>query len=452
MAQLLIRDTFGRYNQLSQAQKIELRNSVIFLTDTQQIVVDNVFYGMSTDAAESLNTVIEKVNNLKYFDGITDGKVTAACTGVGALSIVGKEDAIVEVGGEGFEISVSIKEGTIDGTLSINGNDIKLTGFDDLVSRVTAIEEDIITFKDQVAKGKVSSVTSKSQAIVVDNSDTVNPVLDLKTDNGLGEIGDVTFTYSDNGLAGRVNVPFKNVSETDKVLVLADNGHLSTVLGLNYSKRTTESAAKINLTGKDNTVIASIDATDFVVDGMLSEAELVDYNSVGVVDGNQYLKLTWNTDSGKDPKVMFVNMKDLIDVYTGQNLILENISVAEADRRPVANGMSVDTAIGNIVLDIKDIKDTTSSNNSGFEAFRDRPEGFATSDQGDKADSAIQTITPIVSGTYITIESKVSDNNITLTPKLTIESMEEAGEQPHGLAESADVKKYIESLLSWGTL
>lgn len=454
MAKLLVKGTLERFNQFTAEQKAAYNDSIVFLSDTQQILVDGIFYGMSIEAAEKLNDVIDKVNKLNFFNGVADNKGNQCGLDEGERSLLqfnGLEDAIVTVDCDGVSISVSIKEGSVDGTLSINGNDIKLTGFDTLVERVTAIEEDIASFKDEVAKGKVTSVTSKSTAIVVDNTDTTNPILDLKTDNGAGEIGDVTFTYSDNGLAGKVNVPFKAISANDKVLTLADNGHLSTTLGLTYSKRAEGVAAKITLTGKDNTVLAEIDATDFVVDGMLSNAELVDYNAEGVKDGNQYLRLTWNTDSAKDPKTMYVNMKDLIDVYTGQNLILENISVAEADRTNVKNGMSVDTAIGNIVLDIRDIQNTASDNNSAFEAFRDRPEGFATAEQGEKADSAIQTITPAVSGKYITITSEVSDNNITLTPELTIEAMADAGEDPHGLAESADVKKYVNDLLSWET-
>lgn len=54
------------------------------------------------------------------------------------------------------------------------------------------------------------------------------------------------------------------------------------------------------------------DATDFVKDGMLTSAELA-VNPEGQEPGT-YIKLTWNTDAGKQP--MYINVSSLIDTYT----------------------------------------------------------------------------------------------------------------------------------------
>lgn len=62
-------------------------------------------------------------------------------------------------------------------------------------------------------------------------------------------------------------------------------------------------------------VLTEIDASDFVKDGMLSNAELV-VNPDGETAGT-YLKFTFNTEAGKQD--VFVNVTSLIDVYTGGN-------------------------------------------------------------------------------------------------------------------------------------
>lgn len=99
------------------------------------------------------------------------------------------------------------------------------------------------------------------------------------------------------------------VQPDDKFLTLTDT-LLSVVASLNYNTET----KKIQLIGKDGTAVSEIDATAFIKDGMLSNAELV-VNPDGQSAGT-YFKLTWNTDAGKD--VMYVDVTSLIDVYTAK--------------------------------------------------------------------------------------------------------------------------------------
>ncbi|MDO4465441.1 MAG: hypothetical protein Q4C49_00325 [Bacillota bacterium] len=106
-----------------------------------------------------------------------------------------------------------------------------------------------------------------------------------------------------------------SIADNEKVLSLSDAKKLSTTLGLNYD----ETSKKIQLTGKENAVIADIDATAFIKDGMLNSAELV-VDPEGQAAG-AYIKLTFNTDAGKDP--IFVNVSSFIDTYTSgdENLL-----------------------------------------------------------------------------------------------------------------------------------
>ena len=99
------------------------------------------------------------------------------------------------------------------------------------------------------------------------------------------------------------------VDPNDKFLTLTDK-LLSVVASLNYDTET----KKIQLIGKSGTAVSEIDATAFIKDGMLDSAELV-VDPAGKPAGT-YFKLTWNTDAKKE--VMYVNVTDLIDVYTAE--------------------------------------------------------------------------------------------------------------------------------------
>lgn len=96
---------------------------------------------------------------------------------------------------------------------------------------------------------------------------------------------------------------------SDKVLTSGASGLLSNI-SLKYIQKVTEgepAPAKIQLLGKDSAVISEIDASDFVMDGMLENVEL---------EGNN-LKFTFNTDSGQD--IITVDLSKYIDVYSAGN-------------------------------------------------------------------------------------------------------------------------------------
>lgn len=80
--------------------------------------------------------------------------------------------------------------------------------------------------------------------------------------------------------------------------------------------------------GEESTVVSTWDYTEFyqeaVKDGILDSVSLVVIPSEGeeVVDGRvegTYLKFMFNTSSGKEP--IYVNVTDLIDIYTGSSYI-----------------------------------------------------------------------------------------------------------------------------------
>lgn len=146
-------------------------------------------------------------------------------------------------------------------------------------------------------KQAVTSVEGNG-AISVEDGDTGDIGLSLKLDSS----GNVTLTQSTSGLKASYDDPMTGVSSSDKLLALSGKNVTATV-GLTYDSGT----KKINLTGKGGTVIASVDASDFIKDGMVQSVEL---------EGNN-LVITFNTDAGAEP--ISVDLSKFLDVYTAGN-------------------------------------------------------------------------------------------------------------------------------------
>lgn len=81
------------------------------------------------------------------------------------------------------------------------------------------------------------------------------------------------------------------------------------------------------------------------------------------------------------------------------------------------------------------------------------PIGVASSAQGAKADTALQNITASSSSDYLTLStsSKKGDSQ-GITGNLNIQSIKSASTESKGLAESYDVKQYVDNMLVWKEL
>lgn len=300
MAQLLVRGTSSAWNSVP--NKAEYADSIVFLTDTNQIVVNGIYYGMSKEASDRLDAVITKVDNLKYFNGISNGVETYMISSPGILTITGEGDIVTDIDEtKGLVIKVSIKEGTTNGTISVNGTDVAVHGLGSAA------------YKDESYFGKATEIT------------------DLQD-----QIDDITA----NSLS---------VSTTDKVLSVTGTT-ISSKLTLEYNK----TDKRIYLRGKDDsTFISEIDTTDFIVDGQLANAEL---------DGDE-LVLTFNTDSGKQP--IRIDLSKYIDAYDGSNLKLKPIEIPTEYTDP-KGGDSINEAIALLIKKDRELKseiDTLNSDN-----------------------------------------------------------------------------------------
>lgn len=182
--------------------------------------------------------------------------------------------------------------------LTISAAGLKLAGIDDAIAE--AIQE--------VSGGIVASVTATADKGIEVAGTTTNPTIGLKIDS----TGNVKLSTGANGLKASYEDFATGIDATDQVLT-ANATKLKANLGLQYDSE----AKQIKLTGKSNAVIATIDATDFIKDGMVQSVEL---------EGNN-LVITFNTDAGAEP--ISVDLSKFLDVYTaGNGITISGKSIA----------------------------------------------------------------------------------------------------------------------------
>lgn len=121
--------------------------------------------------------------------------------------------------------------------------------------------------------------------------------------------GNVTLSLGANGLKAEDTTALRDV--TGQNFIKKNGTDVEGHLNLTYNTET----KKINLEGFDSSIIASIDATAFIKDGMINTVELV--TDPKSHDPGTYLVITFNTDAGKD--AIYLDVTSLIDVYRGTN-------------------------------------------------------------------------------------------------------------------------------------
>ena len=238
---------------------------------------------------------------------------------------------------------------------------------------------------------------------------------------------------------------------------------VGSTLGLTYDS--TNKAIK--LTGIGGSEIASIDASEFIKDGMV--------DNVKFTEATKILTITFNTASGKE--AINVDLSALVDAYNGANLKLTAASGFAKDtvldsaintlKTDIINAAAAgvtkfggktgeitvkggQTANGTVNLEMADNELKASIVGLGSAAYTNSA-NYATAAQGSKADTAIQTVREANTGTYISVAAAKSGTAINLTPSVTVQAVATAGSNK-GLAEASDVKAYADNLFAWEEL
>lgn len=162
-----------------------------------------------------------------------------------------------------------------------------------------------IATSDDLTRKVTKVVAADNKGIEIGGSGQT-PTVGIKLDPTQGN---VTLSLGANGLKAEDTTALRDVIGQNFIKKNATNveGHLN----LTYNTET----KKINLEGFNSSIIASIDATAFIKDGMINTVELV--TDPESHDPGTYLVITFNTDAGKD--AIYLDVTGLIDVYQGTN-------------------------------------------------------------------------------------------------------------------------------------
>lgn len=155
-------------------------------------------------------------------------------------------------------------------------------------------------------KRKVTRVVAAANKGIEIGGSEQTPTVGIKLDPTQGN---VTLSLGTNGLKAEDTTALRDV--TGQNFIKKNGTDVEGHLNLTYNTET----KKINLEGFDSSIIASIDATAFIKDGMINTVELVT-NPESYSPGT-YLVITFNTDAGKD--AIYLDVTGLIDVYKGTN-------------------------------------------------------------------------------------------------------------------------------------
>lgn len=162
-----------------------------------------------------------------------------------------------------------------------------------------------IATSDDLTRKVTRVVAAANKGIEISGSEQT-PTVGIKLDPTQGN---VTLSLGANGLKAEDTTALRGV--TGQNFIKKNGTNVEGRLNLTYNTET----KKINLEGFDSSIIASIDATAFIKDGMINTVELV--TDPESHDPGTYLVITFNTDAGKD--AIYLDVSSLINVYQGTN-------------------------------------------------------------------------------------------------------------------------------------
>lgn len=162
-----------------------------------------------------------------------------------------------------------------------------------------------IATSDDLTRKVTRVVAAANKGIEIGGSEQT-PTVGIKLDPTQGN---VTLSLGANGLKAEDTTALRDV--TGQNFIKKNGTDIEGHLNLTYNTET----KKINLEGFDSSIIASIDATAFIKDGMINTVELV--TNPESHDPGTYLVITFNTDAGKD--AIYLDVTSLINVYQGTN-------------------------------------------------------------------------------------------------------------------------------------
>ena len=297
------------------------------------VTAENYTEATGLATADNIGQIIY-VKSTETIGETTYGAGAYIVSGLGTVMKLAQSSASGDVAGDIAHLQQSVTD--IKRDVSTNKDAIAaVNGKIDIINGAAAVAGSVDN-KIEAAKTELTGKINDVKVTAGDNSVTIGAngrtvsvkvkadadnALKLDAEGGLyvtapktkeikGETGNAVTVVTG---ADETTVIKLGIAEGEKVLTQTAAG-LKSSLKIDYSNQT------VRLLGAGDTVISSFDASAFVKDGMLSDAELVTATESSPVNGNTsgtFVKFTFNADGGN--KVIYLDVTSLIDVYTAGN-------------------------------------------------------------------------------------------------------------------------------------
>lgn len=271
--------------KLAVAEDLERLDNIYFLGD---------ILTLTNESLSTIATILTPYANFK--EAVDSKKIFIAKTQYGQYYV-----RVSKINGDSYLIN-AIVSGEDNNTHILKFRATYSGNNWDSISNLTKYS---IATSDDLARKVTRVVAAANKGIEIGGSEQT-PTVGIKLDPTQGN---VTLSLGANGLKAEDTTALRDVTGQNFIKKSGTNveGHLN----LTYNTKT----KKINLEGFDSSIIASIDATAFIKDGMINTVELV--TDPESHDPGTYLVITFNTDAGKD--AIYLDVTGLIDVYQGTN-------------------------------------------------------------------------------------------------------------------------------------
>lgn len=393
--------------------------------------------------ATDLQTAIEALDADKSGSNTNNDITVQVVEADGKITAVNVSDTLKSVAHTGAAADVKLSEGvSVIAATDVEGALVEIAteidNMDLIATDVVALSADGLSLKagkisetdGKVAIGDAATLVEFSQATSSDNKVATMADVTAAQNNAtvVGEKAIDVVAATGEGATGKVVK--LNIDTADKVLTQSGAGLLANI-SLTYDT----DAKEIKLLGKNDenatpVVISTIDADDFVKDGMLQSAELVETAEEGVTTEVPYLKFTWNADSSI--QITRISVKKFIDTYT--------------------SGDSKTLTVSGYT--IKPVTATVAANATGLAVAGDVHAKIAATKGQDIQSITGETAT--TQGDYINVkvtatEDDNHDYTLSTTSNVTTQAVSTATATANGLATAYDVKGYVDSKVAGAT-
>ena len=282
------------------------------------IAVETYAEAIAMATSDNIGQVIYVKNESEYDADGEEGEGVAVkydaapyiVIGAGELMKLAASTASGDINSEvaGLKTRVSELESEIETKVSQSDYNTKVS---ELEGEIDAkVSQSDYNTKVSELEGEIETISNKLNTI--DEGAQVNVIEKVKV-NGV----ELTVVDSDKSIDIEIpSAPVQGVvNKEGQILTLSNDGKLDTTLTLEYVKATETENPILRLKGVDDFVVSSIDATDFIKDGMIESVKLEGPSETET--GTKYLVITWNTESGKD--VTRLDVSELFNPYTASN-------------------------------------------------------------------------------------------------------------------------------------